>query len=63
MCQRSKKNYQKGTSNKVSFFKFVFNVWKNKIMPTLSEIHDVRWLEFDSEEMVKAMLLRPAASK
>jgi len=28
-----------GTINKVAFVKFIFNVWKDKIMPALSEVH------------------------
>jgi len=35
--------------------KFIFNVWENKIVPTLtlSKLHGARWPGFDSEEMVK----------
>ena len=38
--------------------KFLFNVWKDKIVPRLSKMHGARWAGFDSEEMVKAMLFR-----
>jgi len=43
--------------------KFIFNVWEDKIVPTLSELHSTRWPGFDSEEMVKAMLFSQAAAK
>ena len=42
---------KKETSKKVTLGKFIFNVWKNKIMSTLSEVHGTRWPGFDSEEM------------
>ena len=47
----------------MALVKFGFNVLKNKIVPTLSKVHGTRRPEFDSEEMVKTMLLRPVAAK
>ena len=43
--------------------KFIFNVWEDKIVPTLSELHGSRWPGFDSEEMVKAVCISQAAAK
>jgi len=45
------------------FVKFIFNIWVDKIVPTLSALHGARWPGFDSEEMVKAMLFSQAAAK
>ena len=42
--------------------KFIFNVWEDKIVPTLSELHGARWPEFDGEEMVKAVLFSRTAT-
>jgi len=42
--------------------KFIFNVWEDKIVPTLSELHGARWPGFDGEEMVNAMLFSQAAA-
>jgi len=36
--------------------KFIFNVWKDEIVPALSELHGARWPGFDGEEIVKAVL-------
>jgi len=43
--------------------KFILNVWDDKIVPTLSELHGARWPGFDGVEMVKAMLFSQAAAK
>ena len=43
--------------------KFIFNVWEDKILPTLSELHGSRWPGFDGEEMVKAVLFSQAVAK
>jgi len=43
--------------------KFIFNVWEDEIVPTLSELRVARWPGFDGEEIVKAMLFSPAAAK
>jgi len=32
------------------FVKFILNVWKNKIVPTLSEVYGATWLEFDRRD-------------
>jgi len=42
--------------------KFIFNVWEDKIVPTLSELHGASWPGFDGEEMVNAMLFSQAAA-
>jgi len=42
--------------------KFIFNVWEDKIVPTLSELHGARWPGFDGEEMVKAVLFSRTAT-
>jgi len=43
--------------------KFIFNVWKDEIVPALSELHGTRWPGFNGEEMVKAVLFSQAAAK
>jgi len=43
--------------------KCIFNVWKDEIVPTLSELHGTMWPGFDGEEMVKAVLISQAAAK
>jgi len=43
--------------------KFIFNVWEDEIVPTLSELNGARWPGFDGEEMVKATLFSQAAAK
>jgi len=43
--------------------KFIFNVWEDEIVPTLSELHGAPWPGVDSEGMVKAMLFSQAAAK
>jgi len=43
--------------------KFIFDVWEDDIVPTLSELRVAGWPGFDGEEMVKAMLFSPAAAK
>jgi len=35
--------------------KFIFNVWEDNIVPTLSKLHGAGWPGFDSEEMVKTL--------
>jgi len=34
--------------------KFIFNVWEDEIVPTLSELHGARWRGCNGEEMVLA---------
>jgi len=36
--------------NKVAVIKFIFDVWENKIVPTLPKVHDTKWLEFDGDK-------------
>ena len=36
--------------NKVAVIKFIFDVWENKIVPTLPKVHDTKWLGFDGEK-------------
>jgi len=46
-----------------SMVRLEFNIWEDEIVPTLSELHGVRWPHFDNEEMVKAILFSQAAAK
>jgi len=42
--------------------KFICNVWKDEIVPALSELHGTRWPGFDSEEMVNARVRTDSSS-